>query len=124
MTRVLSGAALIAMAVAVVWFAPLAIFEAVAFAVLFAAVEELIGLFTASGIAGTKWPAMAAAMTTLASFSEIISSRELPIEVILMAAVMAMALVAMSAWRDGSRRSSRFRPRSFRRCILRCRSVL
>jgi phosphatidate cytidylyltransferase len=102
MTRVLSGAALIAIAVAVVWLAPLAIFEAVAFAVLFAAVEELIGLFTASGIAVPKWPAMAAAMTTLASFSEIISSRELPIEVILMAAVMAMALVVMSAWRDGS----------------------
>jgi phosphatidate cytidylyltransferase len=102
MTRVLSGAALIAIAVAVVWFAPLAIFEAVAFALLFAAVEELIGLFTASGIAVPKWPAMAAAMTTLASFSEIISSRELPIEVTLMAAVMAMALVAMSAWRGGS----------------------
>ena len=60
MTRVLSGAALIALAVAVVWFAPVPVFEAVAFAVLFAAVEELVALFTASGVRVPHWPTVAA----------------------------------------------------------------
>ena len=40
MTRVLSGAVLIAFAVVMVWFAPIPIFEAVAVAMLFAAVDR------------------------------------------------------------------------------------
>jgi phosphatidate cytidylyltransferase len=102
MTRLLSGVALVAIAIAVVWFAPLPIFEAVAFAILFAAVEELFAIFTASGIAVPKWPAMAGALMTLATFSETISSRELPIEVLLMAELIAMAFVTLSSWREGS----------------------
>lgn len=102
MTRVLSGAALIALAIAVVWFAPLPIFEAVAFAALFAAVEELVALFSASGVPVPHWPTVIAAMLTLATFSEIISVRQLTIEGVLMAELIAMAVVALSAWRGGA----------------------
>ena len=102
MTRVLSGAALIAFAIAVVWFAPLPIFEAVAFAALFAAVEELVALFTASGVPVPHWPTVIAAMLTLATFSEMISVRQLTIEAVLMAELIVMAIVALSTWRGGS----------------------
>jgi phosphatidate cytidylyltransferase len=98
-TRVLSGAALIALAIAVVWFAPLPIFEAVAFAALFAAVEELVTLFSASGVPVPHWPTVIAAMLTLATFSEIISVRQLTIEGVLMAELIMMAIVALSARR-------------------------
>ena len=101
-TRVLSGAALIALAIAVVWFAPLPIFEAVAFAALFAAVEELVALFRASGVPVPHWPTVIAAMLTLATFSEIISVRQLTIEGVLMAELIMMAVVALSAWRGGA----------------------
>ena len=102
MTRVLSGAALIALAIAVVWFAPLPIFEAVAFAALFAAVEELVALFSASGVPVPHWPTVIAALLTLATFSEIISVRQLTIEGVLMAELIVMAIVALAAWRGGS----------------------
>jgi phosphatidate cytidylyltransferase len=102
MTRVISGAALIALAIAVVWFAPPPIFEAVAFAALFAAVEELVALFTASGVPVPHWPTVVVAMLTLATFSGIISVRQLSIEGVLMAELIVMAIVALSAWRGGS----------------------
>ena len=102
MTRVLSGAALIAFGIVVVWFAPIPIFEAVAVATLFAAVEELIALFTASGIRVPHWPSVLAAILTLMAFSEVIGPRQLSLDVVLMAELIAMALVALAAWRGGS----------------------
>jgi phosphatidate cytidylyltransferase len=99
---VLSGAALIAFAIAVVWFAPQPVFEAVAFAALFAAVEELVALCTASGVPVPHWPTVVGALLTLATFCEIISVRQLPIEVVLMAELILMAIVALAAWRGGS----------------------
>lgn len=102
MTRVLSGAVLVSLSVAVVWFAPIPIFEAFAFALLFAAVEELVALFKAGGVQVPRWPAAAGALVTLAAFAETISSRELPLDVILMAELLAIALVTLSAWRGGS----------------------
>jgi phosphatidate cytidylyltransferase len=102
MTRVLSGAALIAFAIAVVWFAPVPVFEAVAFAVLFAAVEELITMSRASGIRVPHWPAVIAAFLTLASFSEVLSARQLSLDVVLMAEFIGMAVVMLLAWRGGS----------------------
>ena len=101
MTRVLSGAALIAFAVVVVWLAPVPVFEAVAVAMLFAAVEELIPLFTASGIRVPHWPAVLAALLTLTAFSEVIGGRQLSLDVTLMVALIALALVALAAWRGG-----------------------
>jgi phosphatidate cytidylyltransferase len=104
MTRVLSGAVLIALAVAVVWFAPRPIFEAVAFALLFAVTEELIGLFRAGGIAVPRWPATVVTLLALATFSGIVSASipQLTVDAMLMIAMIAMAFVAMSRWRGGS----------------------
>jgi phosphatidate cytidylyltransferase len=100
-TRVLSGAALVVLAIAVVWFAPLPVVEAVAFAVLFAAVEELIALFTASGVRVPHWPTVACALLTLAAFSQIISARD-SADVILMGVLIFMGIVMLATWRGGS----------------------
>jgi phosphatidate cytidylyltransferase len=99
MTRVASGAVLVAIAVAVVWFAPIPVFEAVAFALLFAAVEELVGLFAARGINVPLWPTSIASLLTLATFADPIVGRQRPLEVALMAALIALASVTMSVWR-------------------------
>ena len=101
MTRVLSGAALIAFGIAVVWFAPNPIFEAVAIATLFAAVEELIALITASGIRVPHWPTVLAALLTLIAFSEVVAVLRLSLDVVLMAEIIAMGLIALAAWRGG-----------------------
>ena len=101
MIRVLSGAALIAFAVVVVWLAPLPVFEAVAVAMLFAAVEELIALFTASGIRVPHWPSVLGALFTLMAFSDVFGGRQLSLDVTLMAELIALALVALAAWRGG-----------------------
>ena len=101
MTRVLSGAALIAFGIVVVWFVSNPILEAVAVATLFAAVEELIALFKASGIRVPHWPSVLAAIATLMAFSDFIAARQISLDHILMAELIAMALVALAAWRGG-----------------------
>ena len=52
MTRVLSGVVLILVAVAVVWFAPALLFQAVALGLVVVATHELVGLARASGLNG------------------------------------------------------------------------
>ena len=74
MTRVLSGAALIALAIAVVWSNQRIVFESVAFLLLFAATYELITLFRAGGVDVPRWPAMIASLLTLATFSGILNA--------------------------------------------------
>ena len=73
MIRVLSGAVLIAVAVAVVWFATRPVFEAVAFALLFMATGELIALCRAGRIPVPRWPATIASLLTLGTFSGVVS---------------------------------------------------
>ncbi|MEO8257930.1 MAG: phosphatidate cytidylyltransferase [Acidobacteriota bacterium] len=102
MTRVLSGAVLIIFAVVVVWLAPLPVFEAVAVAMLFAAAEELITLFTASGIRVPRWPSVVGALVTLLAFSEVIGARRLSLDVVLMVELVVLAIVALASWRGGS----------------------
>jgi phosphatidate cytidylyltransferase len=102
MTRVLSGAVLVALAIAVVWFVPRPVFEAFAFALLFAAVEELVGLFRTNNVQVPLWPAAGAALVTLAAFIETITAGAQLLEVVMMAALLAVALVSLAAWRGGS----------------------
>ncbi len=97
MTRVLSGAALIALAVAVV-YAPVVIFEGVAFILLFLAVQELVALFEAGGVHLPRWAATAAALLTLAAFTEVIGRHAVPLEVALLVALVALSLVVMRIW--------------------------
>jgi phosphatidate cytidylyltransferase len=98
MTRVLSGAVLIAIAVAVVWFAPDSIFLAVALVLAGAAVVELVGLGRASGMTISIVPALIASCLVVAVVS-------LPggfaLEACLMTALLGTALVTLSTWRGG-----------------------
>src|SRR5262245_31728749 len=101
MTRVLSGAVLIAFAVAVVWFAPRPIFEAVAFALLFMATEELIALSHSGGIRVPRWPATVASLATLLTFSGVLGPLvpQLTTDALLMLELLVLAIVTMIAWR-------------------------
>src|SRR5581483_1518460 len=104
MIRVLSGAVLIALAVAVVWFAPRIVFQLVALGLLFAATSELITLFVAGGIHVPRLPATAASLVTLVTFWEVpgVSASILPTDAMLMAMLIALGLVSMQAWRGGA----------------------
>ena len=101
MTRVLSGAVLVVFAMAVVWFAPWPVVDAVAFGLLFLGVAELVGLARASGLNVPMWPSVTGALVTLAAFELASSSGgrdTTPLEVILMVQVIAIAGVTMVGW--------------------------
>jgi phosphatidate cytidylyltransferase len=97
MTRVASGAVLIAIAVGVVWFAPPVVFFAVALVVAMLGVSELVPLARASGlhisaiVAGTAVAVVVAGAGTTGA-----------IELSLMAAVVAAGTVSLATWRGGS----------------------
>jgi phosphatidate cytidylyltransferase len=103
-TRVLSGAALIAFAVFVVWSRQRLLFEAVALLLLCGATYELVTLFHAGHIDVPRWPATIASIITLASFSGILAANgpELTTDAMLLVALIGLALVAMRAWRGGT----------------------
>jgi len=98
MTRVLSGAVLIVLAVAVVWFAPPWLF--LAFGVLIAAlgVNELVVLARASQLDVSLWPVLAATLLTMVVVG---SPARYPLDVALMSALVALGLVALGSWRGG-----------------------
>jgi phosphatidate cytidylyltransferase len=98
MTRVLSGAVLIAIAIAVVWFASDTAFHLVAIAVSAAAVIELIGLGRASGMNIPTWPALIASCLVATVVG---TPFTFAIEACLMTALVGMAVVTLSAWRGG-----------------------
>jgi phosphatidate cytidylyltransferase len=99
MTRVVSGAALIALAVGVVWFANDLVFQLFAAVLVVLSVRELIVLATASNLQLSTFPVMAATLLTAwvvgieASFA---------LEVALMAALVAIGLGTMGSWGGGS----------------------
>jgi len=100
-TRVLSGAVLVVFAMAVVWFAPWPVVDAVAFGLLFLGVAELVGLARASGLNVPMWPSVTGALVTLAAFGLASSpgGRDTtPLQVILMVQVIAIAGVTMVRW--------------------------
>jgi phosphatidate cytidylyltransferase len=98
MTRVLSGAVLIALAVAVVWFAPPWLF--LGFGLLIAAlgVNELVVLARVSHLDVSLWPVLAAALLTTMVVG---SATRYPLDVALMSALVALGLVALGSWRGG-----------------------
>jgi phosphatidate cytidylyltransferase len=97
-TRVLSGAVLLVLAVAVVWLAPPVVFAAIAALLLVLALVEYAALARASGLAIAAFPAGAAAILTSAAFA-----RELavPLDVVLMSALVALGALALAEWRGG-----------------------
>ena len=105
MIRVLSGAVLIALAVAVVWFAPPLVFKAVAFLLLCAAATELVGLARASGLNIPRWPSVTGAVVTFGAlaFPASTNGREAtPLQVVLLAQFVAVSGVILGGWNGGS----------------------
>src|SRR5262249_59947527 len=100
MTRVASGAALIALAVGVVWFATSYIFCASAATLLVLGVNELITLSRASSLDVPALPSTIAAALAMAVVGvPDLAGRTL--EVVFMAALLGLGMVTLGAWRGG-----------------------
>jgi phosphatidate cytidylyltransferase len=102
-TRVLSGVALIAIAIAVVWFAPPLVFLAVAELLLVLGFHEYVMLSRASGLEVPPVAAGAAAMLTCAAFAQAATGAGpgVPLDVVLMSALIALGGLALVGWRGG-----------------------
>jgi phosphatidate cytidylyltransferase len=96
-TRVLSGAVLLALAVAAVWFAPPALFFAVAESILILAFVEYAALAQGSGSSIPRLPAGLAAMSTCAAFVAV----SVPIDLVLMVALVALGALSLARWGGG-----------------------
>jgi phosphatidate cytidylyltransferase len=102
MTRVLSGAVLLAVAVVVVWFAPSLLFFVVAEALLLLAFSEYAGLARASGTPVPDSIAGIAAALTCAAFARTPFGGVpwLSLDAILMAAFVAMGMQTLTRWSE------------------------
>jgi phosphatidate cytidylyltransferase len=104
-TRVLSGAVLIAIAVAVVWFAPPLVFLLAAAVLVVLGVNELVLLARASGLDMSFWPVLAATLLTAAIVglpaAYPIEVPLIPLELPLMGFMVGLGLVALASWRGG-----------------------
>ena len=99
MTRVLSGAALIALTVGVVWFAPDIVFQLFAAVLVVLSVRELILLAGASDLHVSAFPVVMSALLT----AGIVGAQSgYALEVALMAALVAIGLGALGSWRGGA----------------------
>jgi phosphatidate cytidylyltransferase len=96
MTRVLSGAVLVALAVAIVWFAPPTLFFAFGFFLAVLAVNEVVTLAHASGLDVSR---SAAGFAT----ALIVGSSGVPemFQIVLMTVLVAVAASNLGAWRGG-----------------------
>jgi phosphatidate cytidylyltransferase len=98
MTRVLSGAVLLALAVAVVWWAPPLLLLAVAELLLLQGAVEFAKLAQAGGLAVPTLPLVVAAMLTCGAFALGVPP---PIDAVLMAASIALGAITLAAWNGG-----------------------
>jgi len=99
-TRVLSGAVLIALTIGLVWFAPPALFMAAAISLTILASHELIELARAGGLNVSRFPSQLAALMTLGAAS-ISSAPPWAMTVTLLASFLAIAFVTLGSWRGG-----------------------
>jgi phosphatidate cytidylyltransferase len=96
MTRVASGAVLIALAIGVVWFAPQLLFVAVAVLLAALGVGELVSLARASGLDVALLPPTFATAVVVASAT--VSGA---LETCLITAFIGLAAASLGAWRGG-----------------------
>lgn len=103
MTRVLSGAVLLIIAVAVVWFAPPLLFLIVAEALLVIACREYAGLARASGLTVSFVLSTLVAAFACASFSgtRIDGWAPIPMDVVLLSSLLTIGTLALATWRGG-----------------------
>jgi phosphatidate cytidylyltransferase len=100
MTRVVSGAALVALTVGVVWFASNEIFLIVGAALVVAAVWELTTIARAGDLDVAFWPSLVAALLAFG----LVGSANLGalLDVALMSALLAIGLASLGSWRGGA----------------------
>jgi phosphatidate cytidylyltransferase len=107
MTRVLSGAVLIAIAVAVVWLAPPAIFFVVAEVLLLLAFAEYAALARACGlpiptiVAGAATVFASIGVTSTRWIGDTVSGTAVALDAVLMTAFVVQASISMIGWRGG-----------------------
>jgi len=101
-TRVVSGAVLIALTIAVVWLAPQTLFEGFGCALMIGGSIELLLLARANGLQVPGLPAYAAAF--VAWFSVLPSDRHIlvPLDAVLMASSIAVGFVMLATWTGGN----------------------
>ena len=104
MTRVLSGAALVIIAVAVVWFAPPLVFFLAGEALLVLAFVEYVALARAHQLDVPAWPAGAAVALTCATFSHAAlgGSSWFALDAVLLSAAVALGALSLPRWRGGA----------------------
>jgi phosphatidate cytidylyltransferase len=103
MTRVLSGAVLLLLAIAVVWFVPALVFFLVAEGLLVLAFAEYATLAGASGLPVPAVMSGAAAALTCAGFTRLAFGgfSWVPIDVVLMSALVALGAMTILGWSGG-----------------------
>jgi phosphatidate cytidylyltransferase len=103
-TRVLSGAVLLVIAVAVVWFAPAVLFLIVAELLLVLACHEYVGLARTSKLQVPGVLSTIAAGAACATFSRIVADWPLLIvlDLVLLASFLMIASYEMISWRPGT----------------------
>lgn len=99
MTRVLSGAALIALTVGVVWFAPDIVVQLFAAVLVVLSVRELILLAGASDLHVSAFPVVMSALLTAGVVG---AQSGYALDVALMAALVAIGLGALGSWHGGT----------------------
>jgi phosphatidate cytidylyltransferase len=101
-TRVLSGAVLVAFAVTVVWLATPLVFFLVAEGLLLLGVVEFVRLARARALTVPGIAAAGAALMTAAAFSSLpFGLTTVPLEVVLMSAIVALGVLVLGEWRGG-----------------------
>jgi phosphatidate cytidylyltransferase len=98
-TRVLSGAVLIALTVAAVWLASDDVFLVAGAVLLVLAVHEFVGLARTNGLDVSSWPVFTAALLAFATISTPRGSALL--EVALMGAFIGVGFFVLGTWRGG-----------------------
>jgi len=103
-TRVLSGAVLLVIAIGVVWFAPALLFLIVAEVLLVLACIEYGSLARASGLAVPLVVSGAVAVLTCASFARLAFGGypRLPVDAVLLSAMVAIGSLTLVRWRGGN----------------------
>jgi phosphatidate cytidylyltransferase len=103
MTRVMSGAVLLALAVALVWFSPEGVFFAGAQLLLLAGCIEYAALARHRGLTISVPASWFAAALTCTAFTQVFGpSRPVPLDVVLMATLVALGALTLALWREGT----------------------
>ncbi len=104
MTRVLSGAALVVLAIAVVWFSTPLIFFVAGEALLVLAFVEYLSLARGHHLDVPAWPAGAAAVLACATLSRAAlgGATWVALDVVLLTAVIALGALSLPRWRGGA----------------------